>query len=468
MPAPAVPPNARDRILILGAAGRDFHEFNTVLRDDPQVEVVGFTAAQIPHIADRRYPACLAGPRYPEGLPIWPEERLEALIREQAVDRVVFAYSDVSHAQVMSLAARCQSLGAQFVLPGPARSMLRARAPVVAVSAVRTGCGKSPLSRWLGATLRRHGLRVAVIRHPMPYGDLARQRVQRFARMADVEAAHCTAEEREEYEPHLAAGNVVYAGVDYVQVLAAAEGEADVLVWDGGNNDFPFLRPDLHIVVVDAWRPEQVRGWYPGEAVLRSADVVVVSKVDTAPPASVAAARAGAHEVNPRAPVLLGRSEVRLDDPARVRGRRALVIEDGPTLTHGGMAFGAGLLAARAAGAAEIVDPRPFAPARLQAVLARYPSLGPVLPMLGYADEDVEDLRRTLAAAEADVVVVGTPIDVARLVGIDRPMVRARYAFSEDTPGELERRLEPLLRSAAQGRSRAAAPHASRPGTAAP
>ena len=432
------------RVLILGAAGRDFHDFNLLYRDDPSVEVVAFTAAQIPHIDDRRYPAALAGPRYPRGIPIVPEGRLEDLIRTHAVDRVVFAYSDVSDAAVMALAQRCLALGAGFELPGPARTMLRSRRPVIAVSAVRTGCGKSALSRWIGTRLRARGLRVAVMRHPMPYGDLERQRVQRFAGVEDLDAAQCTAEEREEYEPHIAAGNLVFAGVDYAQVLAAAEREADVIVWDGGNNDFPFVRPDLHVVVVDAWRPEHGRGWYPGEAVLRSADLVVVAKADTATADAVARAEAVARMVNPTAPIVSGHSPITLDDPGAVRGRRVLVIEDGPTTTHGGMAFGAGTLAARAAGAAELVDPRPYAPPALAAVLARHPHLGPVLPALGYAPEDLALLAQTIAATPADVVVVGTPIDLGRLVSGGKPLVRARYAFSEpgDGPHPLADRLD--------------------------
>ncbi len=432
------------RVLILGAAGRDFHDFNLLYRDDPSVEVVAFTAAQIPHIDDRRYPAALAGPRYPRGIPIVPEGRLEDLIRTHAVDRVVFAYSDVSDAAVMALAQRCLALGAGFELPGPARTMLRSRRPVIAVSAVRTGCGKSALSRWIGTRLRARGLRVAVMRHPMPYGDLERQRVQRFAGVGDLDAAQCTAEEREEYEPHIAAGNLVFAGVDYAQVLAAAEHEADVIVWDGGNNDFPFVRPDLHVVVVDAWRPEHGRGWYPGEAVLRSADLVVVAKADTATADAVARAEAVARMVNPTAPIVSGHSPITLDDPGAVRGRRVLVIEDGPTTTHGGMAFGAGTLAARAAGAAELVDPRPYAPPALAAVLARHPHLGPVLPALGYAPEDLALLAQTIAATPADVVVVGTPIDLGRLVSGGKPLVRARYAFSEpgDGPHPLADRLD--------------------------
>jgi predicted GTPase len=438
------------RILILGAAGRDFHDFNVLWRDDPSATVVAFTAAQIPHVDERRYPAALAGPRYPQGIPIRPERELEALIAAERVDQVAFAYSDVSHAQVMTLAARCQAAGASFLLPGPAATMLRSRLPVIAVCAVRTGCGKSPVSRWVARELRARGLRVAVIRHPMPYGDLERQRVQRFATAADLDAAACTAEEREEYEPHLEAGNLVFAGVDTAQVLAAAEREADVVVWDGGNNDFPFVRPDLQVVLVDAWRPEQASGWYPGEAVLRSADLVVVNKVDTAPAESAALAARAATALNPGAPVVRGRCEVALDDAAAVRGRRVLVVEDGPTLTHGGMGFGAGLVAARAAGA-EVVDPRPFAPAELASTLARYPALGPVLPAIGYGAQDLALLARAIDATPADVVVAGTPLDLARLTGCRKPVVRARYAFSEDRPGELAAHLDAFLAGPGRG-----------------
>lgn len=435
MPTTSEP--ARVRTLILGAAGRDFHDFNVLYRDDPATDVVAFTATQIPHIDHRRYPASLAGAAYPDGIPIEPQEPLEALIARLGARRVVFAYSDVSHADLMRVGARCLAAGADFVLPGPARTMIACARPVVSVCAVRTGCGKSAVSRWIAGELHARGLRVAVIRHPMPYGDLERQRAQRFATRADLDAAGCTAEEREEYEPHLDAGHVVYAGVDTASVLALAERDADVIVWDGGNNDFAFVRPDLSIAVVDAWRPEQALGWHPGEAVLRAADVVVVSKVDTAPAPAAARARALVAEVAPRAPCVDGRLPITLDDPARVRGARVLVVEDGPTLTHGGMSVGAGALAARAAGAAELVDPRPYAPAALARVLARFPALGPVLPALGYGADDLELLRATIAATPADAVVVGTPLDLGALVPIDKPLVRARYAFAEDAPGAL-------------------------------
>ena len=436
----------RTRTLILGAAGRDFHDFNLLFRDDPATEVVAFTAAQIPDIAGRRYPASLAGPLYPEGIPIEPEDALERLIAEHDVRRVLFSYSDVNHAHVMALASRCLALGAEFVLPGPARTQLRSRLPVISVCAVRTGCGKSALARWIGSQLQARGLRAGILRHPMPYGDLEQQRVQRFASQADLDAARCTVEEREEYEPHIEAGHVVHAGVDYAQVLAQAERESDLILWDGGNNDFPFVAPDLSIVVVDAWRPEQAQGWHPGEAVLRSADLVVVSKVDSAPAESTAQAVAAARAVNPHAPVLLGRSEPRLDDPGQVRGRRVLVVEDGPTLTHGGMRVGAGALAAQAAGAAELVDPRPWAPPALREALARYPNLGPVLPAIGYSEVWLHALAATIDASPAELVVAGTPVDLARLLATARPVVRARYAFTEQVPGELAGQLDAFLR----------------------
>jgi predicted GTPase len=421
------------RVVIAGAAGRDFHDFNMVYRRDPSVEVVAFTAAQIPGIERRRYPPSLAGALYPQGIPIVPESELERL----APERVVFAYSDVSHAEVMHLASRALALGADFELLGPARTMIRARVPVIAISAVRTGSGKSPTARWLSKFLRRRGLRVAVVRHPMPYGDLEKQAVQRFASRADLDAAACTLEEREEYEPHLDAGGTVHAGVDYEKVIAAAEAEAEVIVWDGGNNDFPFVRPELHIVLVDALRPDHGTAYHPGETCLRMADVVVVSKVDVAPPVDSAAAIELARRVNPRARIVRASFPVRLDDPDAVTGRRALVIEDGPTITHGGMPFGAGLVAARAVGAT-IVDPRPFAAPLLREVFARHPHIESVLPAMGYSPAQLEALAATINAADAEVVVAATPIDLARLLHPGKPVVRARYEFEDASRPGLE------------------------------
>jgi predicted GTPase len=403
------------RTVIAGAAGRDFHNFNVVYRDDPAVEVVAFTAAQIPGIAGRSYPASLAGRNYPKGVPIVEEAALDALLRERNVQQVVFAYSDVPHASVMHLASRVLAAGADFLLLGPERTMLPARVPVLAVSAVRTGCGKSQVARYLSRRLREAGRRVVVMRHPMPYGDLERQAVQRFASRADLDTAQCTIEEREEYEPHIAVGNVVYAGVDYERILASAETEADLILWDGGNNDFPFLRPDLHVVLVDALRPEQVDTHHPGEAVLRMADVVVVAKSDAASAESVQRAIEGARRIHPQAKVMRGASPVRLDDPDAVRGKRVIVVEDGPTLTHGGMTFGAGYVAASRAGAA---------------------SIGPVLPATGYSEPERAALAHAIDASDAEVVVSGTPHDLAGLLGLVKPVVRARYDFAEvDSPG---------------------------------
>jgi predicted GTPase len=421
---------ARERIIILGAAGRDFHNFNVVYRDDPSVTVVAFTATQIPGIAGRRYPPSLAGPHYPAGIPVAPESELEAICRREGVTQVVFAYSDVSHSHVMRVGSRALAAGPDFILLGPERTMLRAAVPVVAVSAVRTGCGKSPIARWLGRRLRGRGRRVAVVRHPMPYTDLERQRSQRFETPADLDAAGCTLEEREEYEPHLAAGNVVFAGVDYADIAARAAGEADIIVWDGGNNDFPFLRPDLHIVVADALRPDDARGYHPGEAVLRTADVIVVNKVDAASPQQVERAVEIVRAVNARAPVVRAASPVRLDDPDAVRGRRVVVIEDGPTLTHGSMPYGAGFVAAQALGAV-VVDPWPSATPAVREILVQYPHIGPVLPAVGYSVVQLDALRATLDRVSADVVVSATPVDLARLIAVDKPVIRARYEFAE-------------------------------------
>ena len=418
------------RILILGAAGRDFHNFNVVYRDDPSATVVAFTATQIPGIAGRRYPAALAGTRYPGGIPIEDESDLEAVCGRERVTHVVFAYSDVPHATVMHRASRALAAGADFVLLGPDRTMLDASVPVIAISAIRTGCGKSQVARWLGRRLRDRGYRVAVLRHPMPYGDLERQRVQRFASKADLDAAGCTAEEREEYEPHLAMGNVVFAGVDYAAIVARAEREADLIVWDGGNNDFPFLRPELHIVMADALRPGQATAYHPGEAALRMADVVVVNKVDAAAAADVEAVAGEVRAANPRAVIVRAASPVRLDKAAAVNGRRVIVVEDGPTITHGGMPYGAGYVAAVAAGAVP-VDPRASADDAMHAVFMRYPHIGKVLPALGYDTAQLESLRRTIDRADADLVVAATPLDLGSLIALEKPIVRARYEFAD-------------------------------------
>ena len=442
------------KVVIVGAAGRDFHNFNVVYRDDAAFDVVAFTAAQIPDIAGRRYPPALAGPRYPAGIPIVPETELEEVCRSRGVGLVVFAYSDVPHAHVMHVASRALAAGADFALLGPDRTMLQASVPVIAVSAVRTGCGKSQTARWISRRLRERGLRVAVIRHPMPYGDLERQAVQRFADRADLAAGRCTIEEREEYEPHLAAGNVVYAGVDYARIVAAAQAEADVIVWDGGNNDFPFLRPDLHIVLVDPLRPGDETGHHPGEAVLRMADVVVIAKTNAAAAADVARVADAARQANPRASIVRAASPVRLDNPAAVRGKRAVVVEDGPSTTHGGMAYGAGYVAAIEGGAAEVVHPRAYAAPEIAALYSAYPHLGPVLPAMGYSPEQLAALARSIDAVPADVVVSGTPIDLAALVPLAKPVVRARYEFAEvETPG-LGGEIDRFLARAAAGDAR--------------
>ncbi len=429
-------PARRSRLVIMGAAGRDFHNFNLVYRQTPAVEVVAFTAAQIEGISDRRYPPSLAGPLYPQGIAIVPEADLELICHRYQVDQVVFAYSDLSHPQVMHLASRVLATGADFLLLGPERTMLQASVPVIAVSAVRTGCGKSQVSRWLSQRLRGRGLRLAVIRHPMPYGDLEQQRLQRFASPADLTAAHCTLEEREEYEPHLAVGNLVYAGVDYGEIVPRAAAEADLILWDGGNNDFPFVRPDFHIVLVDALRPGDETGYHPGEAVLRMADVVVVAKADTADLAAVEQVGAGVRSLLPLVPIVQGGSPIYLDHPEQVRDKRVIVVEDGPTTSHGGMAYGAGYIAARQAQAATIVDPRPWADPALATVYQQYPHIGPVLPAMGYSADQMAALAATLNRAEADVIVTGTPIDLASLITLNKPLCRARYEYVDrQSPG---------------------------------
>lgn len=422
---------ARRRVLILGAAGRDFHDFNTVFRDDAATEVIAFTAAQIPNIAGRRYPPELAGPLYPHGIPIVDEASFEQLVRDQDVDEVVFAYSDVSHQQVMHLAARAAAAGADFRLIGPNASMLCSSRPVVSVCAVRTGCGKSPTSQKIARTLIGMGLRVAAVRHPMPYGDLVRQRVQRFAAIADLERHECTIEEMEEYEPYLAAGGVVFAGVDYEAILRAAEAEADVVLWDGGNNDLPFYQSNLEIVVADPLRPGHETAYWPGEANFRRADVLVIAKQGSARPQDIAAVKRSAAELNPTARILDADLRVTVENAAAIRGKRVLVVEDGPTLTHGGMRFGAGVLAAREHGAAAIVDPRAAAVGEIAATFRRYPETGALLPAMGYGRQQMADLAATIAAVDCDLVLVATPIDLRRVIRIDKPSLRVRYELVE-------------------------------------
>ncbi|MEW6223137.1 MAG: cyclic 2,3-diphosphoglycerate synthase [Chloroflexota bacterium] len=432
-----------ERVLIMGAAGRDFHDFNVVYRDDPSVEVVAFTATQIPGIADRRYPSELAGDRYPAGIPIRPEAELETLIRDLEVDTVVFAYSDVSHEQVMHAASRVLAAGADFELLGPNRTLLDSSRPVVAVCAVRTGSGKSQTSRYVAQALEAQGLKVAVVRHPMPYGDLVAQRVQRYETYADLDRHDTTIEEREEYEPHLDAGRLVFAGVDYEQILRAAEAEADVVIWDGGNNDLPFYRPDLHIVVADPLRPGHELRYHPGEANLRQADVVVINKVDSATPEALATVRAAITEVNADAVIVEARSSLALEG-GEIRGRTVAVVEDGPTLTHGGMTYGAGVVAAKRFGAAEIVDPRPYAAGELADTLAKYPLLDRLLPAMGYGDKQIHELEAALTAIPADVVLSATPIDLTRVLSVPKPVVRVRYEL-EPLSAALDEALAPVV-----------------------
>ena len=443
------------RILILGAAGRDFFNFLTVYRDDPEVEVVAFTAQQIPHIAERGFPAVLAGPRYPKGIPIFPEARLEELIRDLQPDTCVLAYSDLSAETVLRLSARVNAAGADFAMLG-ARHVLHSRKPVVAVCASRTGAGKSPLSRAIVPYLRAQGLRVAIIRHPMPYGDLAAQRVQRFATEADLVHHKATVEEREEYEPHMATGSVVFAGVDYAAILAAAEQEADVVLWDGGNNDTSFLKADLYFTVVDPHRAGHELTYYPGETNVRLADVIVINKVDTAPAAAVAMVRENVRGANPRARIVDAACPVTADDPALLRGKRVLAIDDGPTLTHGGMAFGAAVLAARAAGARELADPRRFAVGEIADALAQYSHVAAALPALGYGDRQLADLEATIARGVADgveVVAIGTPINLAKLVKIPVPYTRVNYEIVLQGGVTLGDLLAPVLSAVAAKRS---------------
>jgi predicted GTPase len=418
-------------ILILGAAGRDFHNFNVFFRDNPEYEVIAFTATQIPNITDRRYPAELAGELYPDGIPIEPESSMEDLIRDHGIDAVVFSYSDLNHADVMHLGSRALAAGADYWFLGPNRTTIQVRVPVVAICATRTGAGKSQTSRYVAATLAKLGRKPVVIRHPMPYGDLAKQIVQRFETLDDLDLHDVTIEEREEYEAHIVAGRVVYAGVDYEKIVREAEKEADVIIWDGGNNDLPFYKPDLMIAVTDALRAEHAEQYHPGEAVARMADVVVINKVDTASKDEAERARAVVSKLNPTAKIVEAASPIHIENGEDLRGKKVIVIEDGPTLTHGGMAYGAGWIAAERYGALEIVDPRPFAVGSIRETFEKYPSVGPVLPAMGYGDEQTHELEATIAAAPVDAVIVATPIDLSRVVRIDKPVFRAQYEFAE-------------------------------------
>ncbi len=429
----------------MGAAGRDFHNFNVCFRDNEDYEVVAFTATQIPNIAGRSYPAALAGRLYPRGIPIHEESELRELIRGRSIDEVVFAYSDVSHEKVMHRGSLVNAAGADFRLMGVRSTMLKAKVPVVSVCAVRTGSGKSQTTRRVCGILREAARRVVVVRHPMPYGDLVKQKVQRFAGLEDMDRAECTIEEREEYEPHIAMGTVVYAGVDYGAILAEAEKEADVIVWDGGNNDTPFYEPTVEIVVVDPHRPGHETAFHPGETNFIRAGVIVINKMSTAPPGGVEAVRKSISAVNPGAMVIEADSPFTVEDPAAIRGRRVLAIEDGPTLTHGGMAYGAAVLAARQHGASAVVDPRPAARGSILEAYEAYPGIGPLLPALGYGAEQVRDLQETIDRVDCDLVLIGTPIDLRRLITIGRPAQRVTYELRERGRPELKDALAGLL-----------------------
>jgi predicted GTPase len=438
------------KVIIMGAGGRDFHNFNVVFRHDPETKIVAFTATQIPGIADRVYPASLAGPLYPEGIPIRPEEELTDLVHANGVDEVILAYSDLKHETVMHKASLVLAAGADFRLLGPDATMLGSSKPVVAVCAVRTGCGKSQTSRKVGRTLLDAGLRVALVRHPMPYGDLETMRVQRFATLEDIDASHPTVEEREEYEEPVRLGMVMYAGVDYEAILRRAEQEADVLVWDGGNNDIPFYKPDLLIVVADPLRPGHELRYHPGETNLRMADVVVINKIDTAAAHDVEAVVRSVQEVNPLAQLVFAESPPVLDAGPELLGKTVLVIDDGPTLTHGEMPFGAGLVAARRAGAARIADPQPLAVGSLRDVLKQWPQLKNVLPAMGYSDEQLRELEQTVNNVECDVVVTGTPIDLGRLIDSRHPIRHVRYELEEIGRPTIEDVLGPVITKAAR------------------
>jgi len=434
------------KVIIMGAAGRDFHNFNVYFRNNDAYEVVAFTATQIPGIEGRNYPTELAGSNYPKGIPILPEEDLPRLIKEHDIDQVVFAYSDVSHEYVMHKASTVLASGADFRLMGPKTTMLKSKVPVVSVCAVRTGSGKSQTSRTVAKILRSRGLRVAAIRHPMPYGDLREQVWQRFASYEDLTKHKCTIEEREEYEPHIDNGIIVYAGVDYEKILREAEKEADVIVWDGGNNDTSFYQPDLNIVVADPHRPGHELTYHPGEENVRMADVVIINKVDTADPQKVAQVRENIKSVNPKAKILDAASPVSADNPELIRGKRVLVIEDGPTLTHGSMPYGAGTIMAQNAGAKEIIDPKPYAVGSIKEAYRKYSHLGAILPALGYSDKQVAELKETIERIPCDVIVIGTPIDLRRIITLSKPTVRVRYELKVLGPVSLEQVIDDFLK----------------------
>jgi len=439
---------AQQKIIIIGAAGRDFHNFNTSYRDNPDYNVVAFTAAQIPDIADRKYPASLAGKLYPNGIPIYEQSELEKLIKELDVDECIFSYSDVPYDYVMSLGARVNAAGAAFSMLGHKNTMIKSTKPVIAVGAVRTGCGKSQTSRRIAEILMAAGLKVIAIRHPMPYGDLEAQKVQRFATIDDLKKHNCTIEEMEEYEPHIERGNVIYAGVDYEAILRAAENDpdgCDVILWDGGNNDFSFYKPDLMVTVTDPHRPGHELSYYPGEVTLRLADVVVINKIDSADYENILAVRANIEKVNPRAIVVDAASTISVDNAAAIRGKRVLVVEDGPTLTHGEMKIGAGIVAAKRFGAAEIVDPRPYAVGKIAETFKTYPEIGNLLPAMGYGEEQMRDLAATIDKTDCDSVIIATPIDLARVIKVNKPSTRVAYELQEIGTPDMEDVLQDLI-----------------------
>ena len=439
------PEMKRIKILIMGAAGRDFHNFNVMFRHDPMFEVVAFTAAQIPNIEGRRYPPQLAGELYPQGIPIRPEEDLESLIANEDIAQVVFSYSDISHVEVMHKASRVIAWGADFRLLGSRATMLPSTKPIISICAVRTGAGKSPVARKIAGLLKAAGLQVAVVRHPMPYGDLAKQMVQRFATLEDISAANCTIEEREEYEPHIQQGTIVYAGVDYQQILKQAEGEADVIVWDGGNNDLPFFQPDLEIVLVDPHRAGDEEAYFPGEVNLLRADVLVLTKLDSATKDKVDTVRARIAAVNPSATTIDSNMPLKVAGPEKIRGARVLVVEDGPTLTHGGMSFGAGVMAAKYYDAAELVDPRPFAVGSIGQVFTTFPHIGALLPAMGYGTEQIQELGETINRVNCDLVLIATPVDLTRVISIRQPTCRVTYEFEEIGRPNLQDVLQDIL-----------------------
>ena len=436
----------RTRVLIMGAAGRDFHNFNVIYRNDPQSKVVAFTATQIPNIEGRLYPPELSGELYPDGIPILDEVDLSQLISEFKVDDVVFAYSDVSHEYVMHKASEVLKCGSNFKLLGGEKTMIKSNKPVIAIGAVRTGSGKSQTTRRVAEVLTDAGVSVAVIRHPMPYGDLTKQKVQRFATIEDLKKHDCTIEEMEEYEPHIDRGSVVFAGIDYKAILNKAEKEADIILWDGGNNDMPFYKPDLFLVIVDPHRPGHELLFYPGESNLLMADVVVINKMDTAEPENIATVKANIASVNPGATIIEAASPVTVEKPDVIKGKRCLVVEDGPTLTHGGMKFGAGIVAAEKFGATEVVDPRPWITGTIAETFESYPDIGKLLPAMGYGEQQIKDLEATINAADCDVVIIGTPIDLRRLLHIEKPSVRVTYNLKETGRPTVANVLEPFTK----------------------